>query len=56
MDAYALQDAVPDVTVILRAIKAPEKRWNNRNDKGVGEANNIGRTGGGGSVVHGNLR
>ena len=49
IDSYATQDPLPTVSVIFRAMKAQEERWNARNDREVGEANYMGRAGGGGS-------
>lgn len=49
MDAYATQDPLPNVSVIFRAMKSLEERWKTRNDRVVGEANYMGRIGGGGS-------
>ena len=47
MDSYATQNPVPEVREIFRAMKGLEERWNTRNDREVGEANYVGRTGGG---------
>ena len=49
MDAYAITSPFFMVVEIFNSMKALEERWNMRNDREVGEANNMGRFGGGGS-------
>ena len=49
MDAYAVQNPLPTLDDIFRAMKALEERWNTRNDGDIGEANYAGQRGGGGS-------
>ena len=49
MDAYATQNPTLDVSVIFRAMKVLEERWNTGNDREVGESNYMGRTGRGGT-------
>ena len=49
MDAYAITSPLPAVAEIFSSMKALEERWNMRNDREVGEANYMGRFGGGGS-------
>ena len=46
MDSYATQNPVPEVREIFRAMKGLEERWNTRNNREVGEANYVGRSGG----------
>ena len=48
-DVHATQNSLSSVDVILRAMKALKERWNTRNDWSIGEANYMGRGGGGGS-------
>ena len=48
IDSYATHDPLPDVSVIFRAMKAQEERWNARNEREVAEANYVGRSGGSG--------
>ena len=57
MDAYAMQDSLPNVGVIFRAMRALEERWNTRNDREASEANCMGRDYCMGlEVVHGSQR
>ena len=37
IDSYATQDPLPTVSVIFRAMKAQEERWNARNDEKSGK-------------------
>ena len=48
MDAYATQDPAPQVALIFKATKALGERWNSRNEREHGEANEAGMGGGGG--------